>query len=312
MEKRKLIIDTDCGSDDAVAIAMAMREPSVEVLMLVTVDGNVPMEQAAKNTLTALEYADTYYPPVYRGSSRPLLREPVYAYETHGSDGLGDLGFVPKKTCLSEGNGIVKMLEILQKSNPGEIEIVTLGPLTNLAIALMLDSAALSKAKRIYSMASSGLGIGNVSPVAEFNIWHDAESAKIFLEANLPITFIGWDACLGEAMLEEDDIEKIRNSGTLGRFAIDSNRQLLELNRSRFGRPALDMADPAAMAAVLCPECIKDCNEYFCEIDISQGPSYGAMLVDRYHEFGKKPNAALVSSLKAGLYKQYLVKTLTI
>lgn len=310
MDKRKLIIDTDCGSDDAVAIAMAMREPSVEVLMFSVVCGNVPMEQAAKNTLTTLEYADTYFPPAYPGCARPLLRDAVYAFETHGADGLGDLGFVPERLSLSEGNGVIEMLKLLRESKPGEIEVVALGPLTNIAVALMLDPDALGRAKRISIMGSAGLGIGNVTPVAEFNIWQDAEAAKMVLESGLPLLFVGWDACLGEAMLDQDEIEAIRNSGRLGRFAMESNRQLMALNEGRFGRPALDMADPAAMAAVLWPECVRTCAEYYCEVDTMPGPSYGAMLVYREGYSGEKPNAFVCSELHPRLYKEYLAKAL--
>ncbi len=310
MKKRKLIIDTDCGSDDAVAIAMAMCEPSVEVLMFSTVCGNISVQQATTNTLTTLEYANSYFPPVYAGCETPLLRKANYAVETHGQDGMGDLGFVPRLLKPADGNGIVEMLKLLRENEQDEIEIVALGPLTNLAVALMLDPAAMRRAKRISAMGTAGLGIGNVTPVAEFNIWHDAEAAKMVLDFGMPLFFVGWDACLGDAIFEADDIETIKNSGVLGRFAIECNRQLLEMNVSRFGRPVLDLADPAAMAAILFPECIKTAKSYACEVDTSAGPSYGATLIDRYMEFGKPANAEICSALFADKYKQYLTKRL--
>ena len=122
--------------------------------------------------------------------------------------------------------------------------------------------------------------------------------------------FIGWDACLDEAMLNKDDIERIRNCSDLGRFAIECNRQLIELNTERFGEPVLDMADPAAMAAVLYPECIKECDAYYCDVDISQGISYGAVLVDKYHFSGKEPNAEICSALHGDKFKDYLYRML--
>ena len=311
MEKRKLIIDTDCGSDDAVAIAMAMRSSDVEVLMISAVCGNVSMEQAVQNTLTTLEYADTYFPPVYRGCASPLLRKASLAVETHGHDGLGDLGFVPKKLKPASGNGIIEMLNLLREANPGEIEIVTLGPLTNLAVALMLDPDALRRVKVISSMGGAGFGYGNVSPVAEFNIWHDGEAAKMLLDFGAPLMFIGWDACLGDAIFEEQEIDKIKTSGELGNFAIQCNRRLIELNKTCFGRTVIDMADPAAMAAVLWPDCIKTCAEYPCEVEIMNGPSYGALVIDRNHEFGSKHNAIICSQLHAELFKQNVINALS-
>lgn len=310
MERRKVIIDTDCGSDDAMAIAMALNEPSIEILFFTTVHGNVTAEQAALNTLTTIEYSKSYEPPVYLGCKEPLLRKSVFAYETHGKDGLGDIGLEAKRLKIAEGNGIFKMIEALNEANDGEIEIITLGTLTNIALAMRIDSAAMKKVKRISMMGSAGLGYGNVSPVAEFNIWQDAEAAKIVVDFGVPLLFVGWDACLGEAMLYEGDLEKIKNGSELGKFTIDCNRQLMELNEKRFGEPVLDMADPAAMAAILYPECIKACDDYYCDVDISTGISYGNVLVDRCHDMPSPNNAAVCSALIGEKFKEYLYRTL--
>lgn len=308
--KRKLIIDTDCGSDDAMAIAMALNDDGYDILMLSTVCGNVSMEQATLNTLTTIEMAGSYEPPVYKGCAKPLLKELVFAHETHGEDGMGDIGLAPKRLAAAEGNGVLKMLETLRAYPAGEIEMVALGPLTNLALAIRLDPEAMARVKRLSIMGSAGLGTGNVSPLAEFNIWQDAEAAKIVFEAGLPLLVVGWDACLDEAMLEKDELERLINSGPLGKFAVECNRCLQEMNEERFGRPCLDMADPAAMAAALHPGCIETCGEYFCEVDASPGPSYGAVLVDVYAFSGQKPNALVCSKLKPQVYKDYIFRTL--
>ena len=312
MDKRKkIIIDTDCGSDDAMAIAMALNDPNYEIIMFTTVSGNVCLEQATKNTLTTLEVTNSYVPPVYKGCDKMLLKELVFAHETHGEDGMGDIGLAPKYLQASEGNGVLKMLDALRESETGEIDIVALGPLTNLAVAIRLDYEAMKKAGRIVIMGTAGLGVGNVSPVAEFNIWQDAEAARIVTESGLdPIIYVGWDACQEESMLEADEIEKIRNSGPLGKFTMDCNKCLLEMNEERFGRPCLDMADPSAMAAALYPECIADCEKYYCEVDTSNGPSYGGVLVDQYFFSGKEPNVYICSRLHADKYKEYIYRTL--
>ncbi|WP_334196522.1 nucleoside hydrolase, partial [Muricomes intestini] len=169
--------------------------------------------------------------------------------------------------------------------------IIALGPLTNLALAIRLEPETVKKAGRIVIMGTAGLGEGNVTPVAEFNIWQDAEAAKIVVDSGLQhIIFVGWDACLGECMLTPGEIQEIYESGELGKFVIDCNKHLLEMNRERFGDNYLDMADPSAVAAALYPECVEDCEKYYCEVDVSAGPSYGAVLVDVNNVTGKEPN----------------------
>ena len=314
MENRqKIIIDTDCGSDDAMAIAMALNDENYEILMINTVTGNVRVEQAIANTLTTIKVAASYAPPVYRGASETLVRDWVGAQDVHGNDGMGDFDLVDYSMKPAEGNGILKMLEVLKENEEGTIDIITLGPLTNIALGILLDPETMSRASRIVMMASAGLGWGNVSPVAEFNIWQDPEACKIVLDSQIrEKVFVGWDACLDEAMLTSQEIDEIRESGPLGRFCIDSNIVLMNMNKERFGSKCLDMADPAAMAAALYPPCIMDYDKYYCEVDISKGPCYGALLVDNFRFSGKQPNAYIVSRLKPDLYKQYIYKTLKV
>ena len=111
-------------------------------------------------------------------------------------------------------------------------------------------------------------------------------------------------------MLNKAEINKIEESGKLGKFCIESNKILMEMNKGRFGEECLDMADPACTAAALYPQCIKECEKYYCEIDIANGPSYGSMLVDVNRFSGKKENAYVCSSLKSALYKDYIYQTL--
>ncbi len=309
--KKKIIIDTDCGSDDAMAIAMALNDPRYEILMFCTVSGNVCMEQATINTLTTIEHAGSYEPPVYKGSKSMLLRDLAYAHETHGRDGMGDIGLVPHRLKESNGNAVLKMIETLRNSEDGEIDIIALGPLTNIALAIKVDYEAMKKVGRIVVMGSAGLGRGNVSPVAEFNIWQDAEAAKILVDSGLKnIMFVGWDACLGECMLNPQEIDNIRKSGELGKFVIDCNRELMEMNVSRFGDAYLDMADPSAVAAALYPECISECTKYYCQVDATPGPSYGSVLVDANFFSGKTPNVEICSRLNPEKYKNYIYRTL--
>ena len=295
-EKKKIIIDTDCGSDDAMAIAMALNDDRYEIIMITTVSGNVRMKQATANALTTLK-----------------VRDWVGSAETHGADGMGDLDLVDYSLKPNEGNAVLKMLEALRDNPADTIDIIALGPLTNLAVAIRLEPEIMKRADRIICMGTAGLGTGNVSPVAEFNIWQDAAACKVLLTSGIdPIIFVGWDACLDDAMLTPDEIKTIRESGPLGKFCIDTNIVLMLMNKDRFHDHYLDMADPAAMAAALYPECIDKCDKYYCEVDTGEGPSYGGVLVDFYHFSGKEPNAYICSKLKPELYKEYIYRTLKV
>ena len=310
---RKIIIDTDCGSDDAVAIAMALRDQSVEILMFTTVTGNVRVDQATANTLTVIKETDTYRPPVYRGCDEMLKRGWAGAHKEHGIDGMGDLGLVDYSLKGSEGDAVEKILEALRDHDDKEIDIITLGPLTNIARAIMRDLETMKRVNRIVMMGSSGLGRGNVTPTAEFNVWQDAEACEIVLRSGIePLIFVGWDACLGEAMLKPEEIEMIRQSGPLGKFCMDINRSLMLLNKERFRDYYLDMADPAAMAAALYPECIDTCDKYYCEVDVSEKETYGTLYVDKDHHTGKQANAYICSRLNAQLFKEYLYRQLKV
>jgi len=310
MNKRKLIIDTDGGSDDVVAIVMALRDPDVEVTAITTVVGNTNVFQATVNVLWAIEQANTYAPPVYMGATTPLMgSKPRFAWETHGSDGLGDLGYTPTKSYdlgdVSAPDGIYRHLE------PGT-SIVTLGPLTNIAMLHILYPSIWEHVEQVYIMGSGGLGIGNVTPLAEFNIWYDAEAAKIVLDSAAPKTFIGWDACQGEAMLSEDEVQTVFDSGELGHHMIACNSTLINLNKTRFGSGCIDFADPAAMAVVLNNEIIADSDLYHCDIVTTPGPGYGAFVIDRNNEFDIGPkNARVVTRLNANMYKDLLFKLLS-
>ena len=310
---RKIIIDTDCGSDDAVAIVMALRDENHEILMFTGVTGNVRVDQAVQNTLTTVKVTDTYCPPVYRGCDDMLKRDWAGAHEEHGNDGMGDLDLVDYSLKADEGDAVEKMLEALRQHEDKEIDIITLGPLTNIARAIMQDRETMKRANRIVMMGSSGLGEGNVTPTAEFNIWLDAEACKIVLESCIdPLVFVGWDACLGEAMLNPEEIRMITESGPLGKFCMDINQPLMRLNRERFGDDYLDMADPAAMAAALYPECIDACDKYYCEVDVSDRKTYGTLYVDTDGSSGKEANAYICSRLKAQPFKDYLYRQLKV
>jgi purine nucleosidase len=311
--KRKLIIDTDCGSDDAIALAMALHDERYEIMMITTVSGNVRVHQATANVLTTLKIADSYHPPVYAGRNEMLKRDWVGAADTHGNDGLSDLGFPDGTLRPQEGDAVQKIIEMLNASPEKEIDLIALGPLTNIAAAILQAPDTMKKVHRLVAMGSSGFTAGNVTPAAEFNVWQDAEACKIVLESGIePLVFVGWDACLDETMLNSEEIRMIKEANALGRFCIEANSTLLKLNQARFGYDCLDLADPVAMAVALYPECIDTCDKYYCDVETCECISYGSFIIDRFAFSGKAKNAYVCTKVKADLFKQYLFERLSV
>ena len=311
---RKIIIDTDTGSDDAVAILMALRDPSVQVLAVTTVCGNVNMEQATINAFRSIDAARTYVPPVYKGAYRPLMRDAVTAENVHGQDGMGDMG-LPVPDMQAETEHAVEAILRLVKENPGEIEIVALGPATNLALAMMKDPETMKQVKHIYSMGSGGYGMGNVTTVAEFNVFVDAEAYKVMVEFPVEKTLVGIDICwLPGAFIEEQEIEEIKKEGPVSKFAMDCNAALVEYSARLWGTRKLDLPDPYTMGAALWPDIVTEVHDCYCFVCTDNTPAYGQVIVD-YQKFDAvdkdklikhAPNANVIKLVDTGLFKQRL------
>ena len=188
---RNFIIDTDTASDDAVALVMALRQPDIDVKAITVVAGNVPLPLAVQNALYTVELcgADA---PVYAGCAKPLLRELETAQDVHGRDGLGDIGLPLQGRTPAAGHAADVLREVI-KANAGDITLVTLGPLTNVALALLREPDIARHVSHCYIMGGIGSGHGNVTPTAEFNIWVDPEAAKIVYESGMNMTMVGWD-----------------------------------------------------------------------------------------------------------------------
>src|SRR6266851_3300414 len=209
--KPQFLIDTDTASDDAVALIMALRSPRVRVIAITTVAGNVAVQQATRNALYTAELCGSDV-PVFMGAEEPLNRPHQSAHWFHGRDGLGDHGYPPPRKApekLPALEAIITMVE----SHPGLV-LVTLGPLTNLALALQLNPGIAAKVSRCVIMGGAPCCEGNVTPAAEYNIWCDPEAARVVLHSGLPIELVGWHLCRGDAALNPEDIKYVLSFGT--------------------------------------------------------------------------------------------------
>ena len=196
---RHILIDTDTASDDAVALLMALREPDVRVEAITTVAGNCPLEQCVKNALICVEKREPMPSGIRRHGEtavpHALSLAPHSRRRRHGRHGLARTA-ADRRPHACRGRH-----HRLRRTTPGELEIVTLGPLTNLAMAVLKAPALAEQVKRVYVMGGSGLTPGNITPLAEFNFYADAEAAHLVLNAGLPLTLVGWEIGMGKRLL---------------------------------------------------------------------------------------------------------------
>ncbi|HEY1453432.1 MAG TPA: nucleoside hydrolase [Roseiarcus sp.] len=288
---RNFLIDTDTASDDAVAIMMALAEPGVRVLALTTVAGNVGLEQATSNALLTAEICNADV-PVFMGADRPLTRAHEHAHWFHGKDGLGDRGY-PKPKRKAEREGAVEAILRLARAEPG-LTLVTLGPLTNIALALERDPEFASRIGRCVVMGGAPNCEGNVTPAAEYNIWVDPEAARAVFRSKLPIEMIGWHVSRGPSVLRDDEIAAIEALGTeKAKFAIGTNSAAREAYRVQTGEVGLSLADPTAMAVALDRSIGLSWSRHRVAIETTSELTRGMTVVDRLNVHHDENNASV-------------------
>jgi len=276
---RDFLIDTDTASDDAVAILMALSAPDARVLALTTVAGNVGVEQATRNALLTAEIAGVEV-PVFVGAAAPLTRPLEDAHWFHGRDGLGDRGYAPPRSAPERGHAVDAILRLADHA-PG-LTLVTLGPLTNVALALIRDPDLAKKIGRCVVMGGAPCCEGNVTPAAEYNIWVDPEAARVVFRSGLPVEMVGWHVSRGASVLSEAEIADILAVGTTkARFAIECNARAKAAYHVQTGEDGLSLADPTAMAVALDRSIGLTWSRHVVEIECASELTRGMTVVDR-------------------------------
>ena len=314
MSQKKFIIDADTGSDDAVAILMALRDPRVDVLGVTVVSGNVPLKQGIINTLSTAELCDVDV-KVFAGADKPLTREYLEIYTldefqkhvqtlssdsvtaqcVHGVDGMGDIGVEPQNKNYEEQDAVDYLIESFNK-NPNEITLVTLGPLTNIAKAIQKDPSISTKIEHCYVMGGTSDGSGNVSAAAEYNIWVDPEAAQIVFNSGLAITMVGWDNSYKYAMLKDQEINELKSLKTkYADFCVDIQKTLIELTYASYGFYGFDLPDPITMAIALDNDIILESQQLHVLVDVRDGITRGQTIVDYFNAEQGDQNVRVVT-----------------
>ncbi len=276
---RKMIIDTDTASDDAVAIMMALQTSDIEVEAITIVSGNMPVEQGSLNARYTVELCGKDV-PVYHGAEKPLIREAYHAGWFHGPDGMGGMNYQTTREPAA-GNAIDVLVDTI-KANPGII-LVTLGPLTNVALALGKAPEIVEHVSRCVVMGGAANVVGNVTPAAEYNIWCDPEAARMVFRSGLPVEMVGWELCRGEANLTEEDIRYCREviDTPLSHFTIDCNIFAMDINRNWLGDPGIGLPDPVAMAVAIDPTICTRKSKHYVDIECDGTYTRGMTVVDQ-------------------------------
>lgn len=292
--KQKLLIDTDPGVDDALALLMALRHPRAEVVGITVTAGNVGLTHTTRNALTLVERCGLEV-PVFVGADRPLVWPAVDAAYVHGSDGFGDAGLeAPTRAAQSEH--AVQAILRLSREYAGELTLVTLGPLTNLALALRLDPSLPERIPRLVVMGAAVTGLGNITPSAEFNIYFDPEAAKVVFDAWPAFELVDWEATLAHAMPDEQFGRWLAEGGELARFYDLISAQTRAFIRAHHA-DTFHSADALAMAVVLEPEIGSEVRLRRVEVEVAQGLYRGATRVDWDSRDPRGPNAAIVGRI---------------
>ncbi|HEY9647221.1 MAG TPA: nucleoside hydrolase [Chroococcidiopsis sp.] len=297
-----LIIDCDPGVDDAIALLLAFASPELQLLGITTVAGNVPLNLTQKNARRICELANRAYVPVYAGCPRPLLRGLETAEHVHGTTGLqgANLPEVPQ-VPLQPQHGVDFLIETLMGAIY-PVTVATLGPLTNLAIALIKEPRIAPKIDELVFMGGA-IGQGNVTPSAEFNIFVDPHAAQVVFSSGIPLTMIGLDIT-HQVLSTPARLDLLRAIGTpVSQAAADMLAFYGAEEVIRLGLPGSPLHDPCVIAYLIDPD-LFTAEPLYVEVETISDRTLGRTIVDIHRASGRPPNMTVVRTVNAdGVYQ---------
>jgi inosine-uridine nucleoside N-ribohydrolase len=301
--RRPIIIDTDPGQDDAVAILLTLASPAeLELLGIVAVAGNVPLALTQRNARIVCELAGRPDIPVHAGCARPLHRDLVTAEYIHGKTGL-DGPVLPEPTMpLQPQHGVDYLIETLRRSEAGAVTLCALGPLTNIGMALVKAPDIAPKVREIVMMGGAYFEVGNVTPAAEFNIYVDPHAADVVLRSGIPVTIIPLDVS-HKALTTKPRIQRFRALGTrCGRTVAEMLEFFERYDVEKYGADGGPLHDPGVVAYLLRPDLYRG-RHVNVTIETGSALTLGMSVVDWWGVTDRPPNARFLNDVDAdGFY----------
>jgi purine nucleosidase len=295
-----ILVDCDPGHDDAIALLLALASPEVELLGVTTVAGNQTLEKTTANALRVLDFAGRGDVEVAAGADRPLIRDPFVAAYVHGETGLDGPDLPPPQREPLDQHAVDFLAEHMDGAT-----LVAVGPLTN--VALLLARYPDARPDRLVLMGGS-IGLGNVTPAAEFNIWADPEAAAKVFASGLHLTMIGLDVT-HQALLRDEHVEDLRESGRIGRMVAELYDFFHRFHARTYGFTGSPIHDAVALAYVFRPELVQTEHRHI-EIDCASELCRGRTVVDLWRRTENEPNAHVGVGIAGEAFVELLLERL--
>ena len=304
---RRIIIDTDPGQDDAIAILLALASPELEVLGITSVAGNVPLALTTKNALKVVELAGRRDVPVYAGAAAPLVRPLVTAEEAHGSTGLDGPDLPEPTLAAREGHAVDFIVETLRREPAGSVTLCALGPMTNLAMAFARAPEVVARVAGIVAMGGAWSEGGNTTPAAEFNIYADPHAAEAVFRSGAPIVLHPLDVT-HKTLTHARRVEEFRRLGTAPGRAVAEMMEFFErFDEAKYGTDGGPLHDPNVIAWLLRPE-IYSGREVNVEVETGSELTMGQTVIDWWGTTGRPKNATVIREVDDDAFFALLVE----
>ncbi|WGU92494.1 nucleoside hydrolase [Paenibacillus dendritiformis] len=312
-EKKRVIIDTDTAGDDTIAILTALHYFQVEGIMIT--GGNVQFDQQVENALYTVQVAGkSGQVPVYKGHEGPIMgigqKEHRTVEDVHGKDGMGDSFFEKAIQSPEKGHAVDFLIEAVH-NNPGEIHLIAIAPLTNIAMAIKKDPTIVPKIPHLYIMGGTNNALGNITPSAEYNFYVDPEAAKIVLHSGIPITMVGWEMCTQYSIMDDNDHEEIEALGTKGaKFFKDVNKVVMRFNKTVHRLNGTTHPDTLLAAVAADEKIMTKSNLYHVDVETVGELTRGYSLVDINNRLERTRNVRVCEAIDRDAFKDMLLDVL--
>ena len=301
VEHARIIIDTDPGQDDAVAMLLAFASPEIEVLGVTSVAGNVPLELTTTNALKICELAGRIDVPVHAGAARPLVRRLITAEYVHGKTGLDGPDLADPAMAVRDGHAVDFIVETLRREPAGSVTLCTLGPLTNVALAFAVAPDVIGRVKRIVAMGGGAFEGGNTTPVAEFNILVDPHAAQAVFQAGIPTVLMPLDVT-HKCLTTRARVQGFRDLGTKVGDAVAELLDFFErFDEAKYGTDGGPLHDPTVIAWLIAPKIFggRDVNV---EVETGSELTMGQTVIDWWGVTDRPRNVHVVREVDSDAF----------